>query len=86
MAQIAYFLCAVSSFICFALLLRSYLSNKLKLLLWSSLCFFFFMLQNITLFLDLVIVPQIDLMFIRALLGFCGSALFLFALIWETRS
>lgn len=86
MAQFAYLLCALASLICFVLLLRAYLKNPLRLLLWSSLCFFFFMLQNVTLFADLVIVPQVDLILWRTVSGFIGSTLFLFALIWETRS
>ena len=55
-------LCAlrVTSLICFRLLLRSYLSNRIKLLFWSSLAFFFFAIQNVILFIDLVIVSQTD--------------------------
>ena len=86
MAQFAYLLCALSSLVCFVLLLRAYLKNRQSLLLWSSLCFFFYLIQNTVLFADLVLVPQIDLLVWRAVLGLCGSALFLFALIWETRS
>lgn len=86
MAEIAYLLCALSSLICFVLLLRAYLNNHQRLLLWSSACFFFYLIQNAVLFADLVIVPQIDLTVWRAAAGLCGSALFLFALIWETRS
>lgn len=86
MAELAYLLCAISSFICFALLLRAYLRTKQQLLLWSSSCFFFYLIQNCTLFADFVIVPQFDLTIWRAGAGLCGSALFLFALIWETRS
>lgn len=86
MAEIAYLLCAVSSLICFVLLLRAYLRTQQRLLLWSSTCFFFYLIQNVTLFTDVVIVPQIDLASWRASAGLCGSLLFLFALIWETRS
>lgn len=86
MAEAAYLLCALSSLICFALLLKAYLKTQQRLLLWSSACFFFYLIQNVILFADLVIVPQVDLMVWRTSAGLCGSALFLFALIWETRS
>lgn len=83
MASIAYALCGITSLICFGLLLRSYLSNKVKLLFWSSLSFFFFALQNVILFVDLVVIPQIDLSLWRIGAGFIGAVLLLIALIWE---
>lgn len=86
MAHIAYVLCAIASFLCFALLLRSYLKNKVKLLLWSCLCFFFLAIQSIILVADRITGPQIDLTMWRTLAGFIGSALLLCSLIWESRS
>lgn len=86
MAHLAYVLCAITSFLCFALLLRSYLKNQVKLLLWSCLCFFFLALQSIILVADRLTGTQIDLTFWRTLVGFMGSALFLCSLIWESRS
>jgi len=83
MGPIAYGLCALTSLLCFILLLRAYLKNKSNLLLWSSLCFLFFTVQNITLFVDLVLVPQISLVFWRTITGFVGSFLLLCALIGE---
>ncbi len=85
MAQIAYALCAGTSLICFGLLLRGYLTSRVKLLFWSSLSFFFLAVQNVTLFIDLVIVPQTDLSPYRTIAGFIGSVLLLFALIWENK-
>lgn len=84
-AQIAYGLCALTSLVCFALLIRSYRDKRVRLLLWSSLCFFFFALQNGILFVDLVIYPtQLDLSLYRTVTGFIGALVLLFALIWET--
>lgn len=85
MGQISYALCAITSLACFLLLLRSYLHTRVKLLLWSSLCFSFFSIQNTLLFVDLVIVPQIDLSFWRILAGFIAAMILLLAQIWENR-
>lgn len=86
MAPISYILCACTSMICFALLLRAYLQSKASLLLWSSLCFFFLALQNVVLVVDLVITgPAISLVMWRTLAGFIGSSILLLALMWENK-
>lgn len=83
MASIVYALCAVTSLVCFTLLVRSYVYNKMKLILWSAICFFFLAIQNIILFIDLSMVSQIDLILWRTFAGFVGCTSLLFALIWE---
>ncbi len=86
MGQVAYLLCALTSLLCFALLLRAYLQNHSRLLLWSGVCFGFYTLQNTLLVLDLIVFPtQISLVFWRTLSGFVGSLVLLFGLIWENR-
>jgi hypothetical protein len=84
-AQICYALCAITSIICFGFLSRAYVKNKTLLLLWSSLCFFFLALQNSLLFIDLVLVPQVNLSLWRTLAGLIGPAILLCGLIWEKR-
>lgn len=84
--SIAYALCALTSLACFLLLIRSYFHYKARLLLWSSLCFFFLSVQNAILFVDLVLVPSVDLVFWRTLCGYIGPCLLLFALIWEKKN
>ena len=83
MASIVYLLCAITSLICASLLLRSYLANRTPLLFWSSLCFIGLAMNNILLFIDLVIVPTIDLSFYRALCALIGIVVLVFGLIWD---
>lgn len=84
MAHVMYVLCAITSLVCFALLLRGYRQNHARLLLWSSLCFAFLTLQNILLVVDLIMLPtQVQLAFWRTLSGFIGGVVLLSALIWE---
>lgn len=83
MASIVYLLCAITSLICASLLLRSYLANRTPLLFWSSLCFIGLAMNNILLFIDLVIVPTIDLSFYRALCALIGVVVLVFGLIWD---
>lgn len=83
MAITVYLLCGVTSLICAALLLRSYLANRTPLLFWSSLCFIALAVNNILLFIDLVIVPTIDLSVYRVLCALLAVLVLVFGLIWD---
>ncbi len=85
MAPISYALCAITGILCFVLLLRGYSRDRSPLLLWSSLCFCCIAIQNILLFADLVLIPEISLAVWRALIGLLGLTTLLCALIWERR-
>jgi hypothetical protein len=83
-APTVYLLCFLASACCGLLLVRSYLSNRTKLLLWSASCFVLLALNNLVLFIDLVLLPQaIDLQTVRSLLGLSAVATLLYGFIWE---
>jgi len=65
LAVVIYSLCAVTSAICFGLLLREYVRKRSGLLLWISFCFFGLFLSNIVLILDRFFVPGISLAILR---------------------
>ena len=83
MAEIVYALCALTSIVCAALLLRAYLRSRAKLLLWSSLCFAGLAANNVLLFVDLVLVPDVDLSIWRSLPAIAGLLVLLYGLIWD---
>lgn len=84
MAELVYLLCAVTSFFCAALLFRSHRRQRTRLLMWSTLCFVFFAINNVMLFVDLVVVPDaIDLAVVRSASGLVGALLLLYGLLWE---
>ena len=82
---IVYALCALTSLACAALLLRGYRRTKVRLLLWSGLCFSGLALNNILLFIDVRVLPEVDLSIIRTIPAVAGILLLVFGLIWETR-
>jgi hypothetical protein len=85
MAELVYFLCALASFICAALLLRKYKQTRVRLLFWSSACFICFAANNILLFVDLVVLPTtIDLSIARNLTNLLGLVLLLYGMICDT--
>lgn len=85
MAIAVYVLCALTSLACTVLLLRGYARTRVRLLLWSGLCFAGFFLNNLLLVIDVRVVPQIDLSIYRSLPALAGIALLLYGLIWESQ-
>ena len=86
MAEAVYLLCAATSLVCAVLLLRAYLDYRTRLLLWSTLCFALFTLNNILLFVDLIVVPYtVDLSLWRGSTALAAVSLLLFGLVWESR-
>jgi hypothetical protein len=83
-AEIIYACCAVLSVLCFIFLFRGFRQSQSQLLLWSSLAFAFLALNNLILFADLVLLPDIEFSggMWRVVSGAMGGCLLLFGLIW----
>ncbi len=84
MAPVVYLLCALTSLGCAGLLVRSYLGSRSPLLFWASLCFCGLFINNLLLFMDLVLVPQIDLSRLRSLTALVSVTLLLYGLVSVT--
>jgi hypothetical protein len=83
-AEWVYALCSFTSAVCAVLLLRGYRRSRMRLLFWAGLCFVGFALNNILLFIDLIVFPtQIDLSVWRTVPAVIGVLLLLYGLIWE---
>jgi hypothetical protein len=80
---IIYALCAVTALACAGLLLRAYLHTKTRLLLWSSISFVGLAANNVLLFVDLIVVPSLDMSVLRAGTALASVAILLFGLIWD---
>ncbi|WP_242339908.1 MULTISPECIES: DUF5985 family protein [Anaeromyxobacter] len=84
MAEAVYLLCALTSVVCAALLVRSYAATRVRLMLWSALCFVGLALNNVLLYVDLVLTPRTDLWVVRTVPAVVGIALLVFGLVWES--
>ncbi|HEY2828743.1 MAG TPA: DUF5985 family protein [Thermoanaerobaculia bacterium] len=80
-----YALCALTSIACAVLLLRGYARSRVRLLLWSGLCFVGLALNNVVLFVDVRMLPATDLSLIRTIPAVAGIAILIYGLIWEMR-
>jgi hypothetical protein len=82
---LVYVLCAATCLLCAVMLLRGFGKNGVRLLLWSGLCFLGLMVENIMLYADLVLVPEVDLSLWRKIPGLAALVILLFGLIWDSK-
>lgn len=83
MATAVYVLSALVSLACVALLLRSWADTRSGLLFWAALCFLGLSLNNIMLFVDKVVVTDVDLSVWRGIPALAGLLVLVFGLLWE---
>ena len=86
MVPAVYILGALTSCLCALLLLRSYRKNhSMRLLLWSGLCFVGLTLDNIVLFLDVIVFPDINMALVRKWPALLGLMLLIYGLVWDAK-
>ena len=85
MAEITYILCGLTSIACVVLLLRGYLTARMPLLFWAALCFVGLAIDNALLFVDVVLLPHVDLSILRTTAALVGVAILLYGMIWDIR-
>jgi hypothetical protein len=84
--DVVYVLCAATSALCAALLLRGYRQTRARLLFWSAVCFLGLALNNILLIVDLRLAQSIDLSALRILPAVIGAGALVYGLVWESSS
>lgn len=85
MAALVYSLCAGAALACAVLLLRAYRRSRVRLLLWSGVCFSFLTGSNTLIAIDLLVFPDVSLFAIRNLMTLTGMACLLWGLVWDGR-
>ena len=83
MAASVFILSGLISMACAALLLRSFARTRSGLLLWAGLCFVGLTLNNLILFVDVVVAEDVDLSTWRTVPALAGMLTLVFGLVWE---
>jgi uncharacterized protein DUF5985 len=83
MATAVYILSALISLACAVLLLRSFIEARTALLLWAAVCFLGLTLNNALLFVDKVVVTDVDLSLWRTIPALAGMLALVLGLLWE---
>jgi hypothetical protein len=84
-AEVIYLLCAAASLTAAALLTRHYLTRRTPLLFWSSVAFAGLSVNNVLVYVDLAIVPAIDLALARAAIAMLSMVALVYGLTRELR-
>jgi hypothetical protein len=83
---VLYLLAVLTCLACTILLFRHYLRSRVRLLLWSGLCFVGLTINNLFLFVDLILFPAVDLRPMRLTAALIGLLFLLYGFIWEAES
>jgi hypothetical protein len=84
-AGVVYAVCALTALACALLLLRGYRTSGVRLLLWGALCFAGLTVNNVIVFIDLLLVPDVNLFTWRNLAALAGMSVLVGGLIWDAR-
>jgi len=76
-------ICFLTSGACSWLLARNYARTGARLLMWSALCFGLLALNNVVVFLDALVIHDIDLALARLGLSLAAVSVLLFGFIWD---
>lgn len=81
---VVYGLCLLASLLCAGLLTRAWRQARTRLLLWTAIAFGFLALNNLLLFVDLVLLPtQASLWWPRQAALAAAIGVLVYAFIWE---
>jgi hypothetical protein len=86
MPELVYLLCLLTSAGCALLMLRHWSRRRAPLLLWVGCCFVGLALNNLLLFVDMVLVGnEMDLSIVRQVPAVLGVGVLLYGLVWDVR-
>lgn len=83
MPGFVYLLSAGTGLACAFLLWRTWRVRGTRLLFWSALCFGGLFVDNLLLYLDLVILPDVQMYNAPSIAGLISVSLLLFGLVWD---
>lgn len=83
MDKAVYILCLLTSASVAVLLFRAYVRSRAGILFWSAMGFVGLALNNLTLVIDALVFPEVDLSFVRTIPAVVGMLLMIFGLVWS---
>lgn len=79
-----YLLCIVASAACVALMIRSYVRTRMRLLLWCAGCFAFLCINSMLVMVDIYWPPSGNLLPWRQASSLAAVAVLIHGFLWET--
>lgn len=85
MVELTYILNTLVCLACVGMLFRGWRHTGGRLLLLSAICFSMLTINNVLIFVDVLVVPDVNLGVLRAASALAGFSVLLFGMIWESR-
>ncbi len=82
-AGFVFALCIVTSGVCTWLLHRAYRRTRARLLFWSALCFLLLTANNLLVFVDVIMLPQVDLSLLRFVMSLLATGVLIYGFVWD---
>lgn len=83
METAVYALCVVTSALCSFLLFRAHQRTQRRFLLWGALCFFFLLINNAFVIIDLIWFPEGNLVAYRQSAALLAVCVMIYGFMWE---
>lgn len=80
---LVFLLCIATSAVCTWLMYVGWRRTQARLLFWSALGFGFLAANNLLVFIDLILLPQVDLRPLRLAAALAAVGVLLWGLVWE---
>jgi hypothetical protein len=68
---------------CSVVLFRGYILQRVRVLKWSAIFFAFLTVNNVALFVDVLVFPSLDLRLARLIPTVMGTACLLYGFVWD---
>lgn len=78
-----YLTAILSSLACTVALFRGYRRQRIRLMRWSAICFAGLAINNVALFIHLVIFPDVSLRLLRLVPALAGMLCLLYGFVWD---
>ena len=80
---LVYLLCFATAATCAFLLWRNYMRTRVRLLLWSGLCFLLLAANAAVVVVDILIIETVSYKVLRLALSLAAVGILLYGLIWD---
>lgn len=82
-AGFVFALCIVTSGVCTWLWQRAYRRTRARVLFWSALCFLLLTANNLLVFVDVIMLPRVDLSLLRFVMSLLATGVLIYGFVWD---
>ncbi len=62
---------------------RAYRRTRARVLFWSALCFLLLTANNLLVFVDVIMLPRVDLSLLRFVMSLLATGVLIYGFVWD---